>query len=109
MPGPISSQGTGRLSGPPPLVQIVAVTEIVHPPKSRLYKLKLSDGERVVSAVAYAPSASSNLGFYDLQLGYKVCRSHSIPTNFVMKFCEIDAAQMPASTKRRDCPAGAEA
>ena len=51
---PINSQATGRLRGPPILVQIVAVTEFVRRNKPRVHRLKLSDGHIIVHAVCYS-------------------------------------------------------
>lgn len=66
---PVNSRATGRLLGLPLLVQVVAVTEIIRPHKPRIHKLKLSDGDNIINAVAFTASLNCNLGFYDLQLG----------------------------------------
>ncbi len=73
----------GNLSGPPLLVQIVAVTEVLRPRKSRLYKLTLWDGLRVIKAMAIAPTPHCKLGFYDFDLGYKVSKSY-ILSNIIL-------------------------
>lgn len=78
--GPISSWTTGRLQGPPLMVQVLAVTQTVQLHKLRMHKLKLSDGESVVNAVAFAPCSNCNLGLYYFQRGYnKVSQSHLHP------------------------------
>lgn len=70
--GPAILPTTGYLQGLPLLVQIVSFTEVIRPHKSRAFKLKLSDGEKVVDAVALAPASGYNFDFHHLQLGYKV-------------------------------------
>lgn len=70
--GPASSRISGRLQGPPLLVQVVAFTEVVRPYKPRIFKLRLSDGESIVDAIAIAPSPRQKFSFDNLQLGYKV-------------------------------------
>lgn len=64
---------TRYLQGPPLLVQVVALTEVIRPHKPWGFKFKLSDGENVVNAFANAPlSSNSLLDFDNLELGYKV-------------------------------------
>lgn len=64
---------TGYLQGPPLLVQVVALTEVIRPHKPRGFKFKLSDGHKVVDAFANAPlSNNSFVGFDSLELGCKV-------------------------------------
>lgn len=104
---PINSQATGRLRGPPILVQIVAVTEFVRRNKPRVHRLKLSDGHIIVHAVAYASTLGHNLSFYNLHLGYKVSSSYQHSSQHYMLTRSIDAAHALACRVRRDCPTGA--
>ena len=73
-----SQAAEGYLQGPPLLVQAIAFTEIVRPHKPRVFKLKLSDGDKVrdASAIAWQVSASHSLDFNDIQLGFKVSLSY---------------------------------
>ncbi len=104
---PIHSQATGRLMGPPLLVQIVAVSEFMRPKKPRVHRLKLSDGNTLVHAVAYASVLGHNLSFYNLHLGYKVSESYQHPSQDHMLTRNIDAAHALAYRERRHCPTSA--
>lgn len=90
--GPVNERTTGRLPSPLLLVQVVAVSEIVRPHKPRAYKLRLSDGGAVVTAVAFSPSSNHSLSFYDLQLGYKVSQSYLHLGQHCILFYGTDAA-----------------
>lgn len=69
---------TRYLQGPPLLVQVVALTEVIRPHKPWGFKFKLSDGENVVNAFANVQAAHLSeshdglLDFDSLELGYKV-------------------------------------
>lgn len=68
----------GYLQGPPFLVQVVAITEVIRPHKPLSFKFRLSDGENVIDAFANAQLSESNdslLDFDSLELGYKVSRT----------------------------------
>ncbi|KJA26718.1 hypothetical protein HYPSUDRAFT_198529 [Hypholoma sublateritium FD-334 SS-4] len=106
--GPVNLRAAGCLQGPPLLVQVVAVTEVIRPNKPRIHKLKLSDGESIINAVAFGASVNDNIGFYNLQLGYKVGQIHLPPGPHHMQTQGIDAAQMPAYTEWRDYFAGTD-
>ncbi len=69
----IIQQDTGILQGPPLLVQVIAVSEIIRPNRRPTVKLKLSDGENSIYAIVH-PSllASRHMDFDSLRLGYKV-------------------------------------
>ena len=73
-------RATGRLIGPPLLVQIVSVTEIIRPNRPRVHKLKLTDGDNSINAIACVSSLGHNLSFYNLHIGYKVSQSHRYPS-----------------------------
>lgn len=73
-----SQAAEGYLQGLPLLVQAIAFTEIVQPHKPRMFKLKLSDGDKVrdAFAIAWQVSASHSLDFDDIQLGFKVSSNY---------------------------------
>ncbi len=98
----------GRLRGPPLLVQIVSVTEILRPKKLRLYKLTLWDGMRLIKAMAFAPTPYCKLGLYDLDLGYKVSKVIFYPILYYIlnEESDIDAANTPKSPERYSHPGG---
>ncbi len=79
---PIDTDGNSQLSGSPLLVQIMAVSETIEHNVSRTYKLRLSDGSRIYDAVARAASPIYDLGFFNMELGYKV-RQNQAPSSTV--------------------------
>ncbi len=74
-----------KLPGPPLLVQIMAVSETIEHNVSRTYKLRLSDGSRIYYAAARAASPVYDLGFFNMELGYKV-RQNQVPVSTV---CDV--------------------
>ena len=67
----------GYLQGPPLLVQVIAITEVDRPLKPRVFKLKLSDGDKVREAFTLAQIALSQcLNFENIPLGFKVSTLH---------------------------------
>ena len=67
--------GRRRLPAQSLLVQIVAVTE-TREANNRVFNLKLSDGDTVVDAIAFGLSSSCDIGFYELELGFKVSHNY---------------------------------
>ena len=71
---------TGYLQGPPRLVQVIEMTEIVQSRKPRMIKLKLSDGDIKLDAIVSVPF-NCRFDFSRFPLGYKVsCRGMQNPT-----------------------------
>lgn len=92
----VGRQQNGYLQGPPLLVQVIAVTEIIRPNRSSVFRLKLSDGERAVDATI-RPSllASRDIEFNNLNLGYKVSTALKPPSgpSSAQKWFGVDVAR----------------